>query len=88
MSRSYQYFRFSNMLTSERKRKRRILPGGSLTVKEGEELVQTIQTQQQEGSDTIQPRFLEGKRRHCGVCNTVGHNARTCKQSQDSITVE
>jgi hypothetical protein len=37
----------------ERKRKRRILQGGSLTVEEGEELVRNTQTAQEEGSNTV-----------------------------------
>lgn len=72
----------------ERKRKRRIYQGGSLTVEEGEELVRNTQTQQEESSDTVQRQRLEGKRRRCGLCNQVGHNARTCERSQDSIIVE
>jgi hypothetical protein len=72
----------------ERKRKRRILQGGSLTVEEGEELVRGTQTQQEESGDTILCQRIEGKRRRCGLCNRVGHNARTCEQAQDSIEVE
>jgi hypothetical protein len=72
----------------ERKRKRRIYQGGSLTVEEGKELVRSTQTQQEEGSDTVQGQRLEAKQRRCGLCNQVGHNARTCKAPQDSIEVE
>jgi hypothetical protein len=75
----------------ERKRKRRIYQGGSLTIEEGEELVRSTQTrqeEQEEGSDTIQGQCLEVKRRRCGLCNQVGHNARTCKEPQDSIEVK
>ena len=72
----------------ERKLKRRIHQDGSLTVQEGEELVQSTQTQQEKGGDTLQPQCLEGKQRRCSLCNQVGHNARTCEQSQDSIEAE
>ena len=72
----------------ERKRKRRIYQGGSLTVEEGEEVVRSTQTQQEEGSNTIRGQHLEGKRRRCGLCNQVGHNARTCEVPQDSIEVK
>lgn len=65
----------------ERKKKRRIYQGGSLTVEEGEEIVQSTQIQQEEGSNNTQRRCLEGKRRRCGLCNQVGHNARTCEAS-------
>jgi hypothetical protein len=75
----------------ERKRKRRIYQGGSLTIEEGEELVRSTQTrqeEQEEGSNTLQPQRLEAKRRRCGLCNKVGHNARTCEEPQDVIEVE
>lgn len=75
----------------ERKRKRRIYQGGSLTIKEGEELVRGTQTQQEEQEeDTIVTRGPQSKtkRRRCGLCNQVGHNARTCEVPQDSIEVE
>jgi hypothetical protein len=72
----------------ERKQKRRIHQGGSLTVKEGEEIVQSTQTQQEEGGDTVRRQRSEAKRRRCGLCNHVGHNARTCEAPQDSIDVE
>ena len=72
----------------ERKRKRRIYQGSSLTIEEGQELVQSTQTQQEEGSNTVRGQRLEVKRRRCGLCNQVGHNARTCEEPQDSIEVE
>ena len=75
----------------ERKCKRCIYQGGSLTVEEGKELVQSTQTwqeEQEEGSDTVQPWCLEAKRWRCGLCNQVGHNACTCKEPQDLIEVE
>ena len=72
----------------ERKRKRRVLQGGSLIIEEGEELIRNTQTQQEECSDPGKRQRLEGKRRRCGLCNRVGHNARTCKQAEDPIEVE
>ena len=72
----------------ERKRKRRILQGGSLTVEEGEEIVRCTQTRQEEGSDTIQRQCLKGKQRQCGLCNQVGHNSCTYKGPPDSMEVK
>lgn len=72
----------------ERKRKRRIYQGGSLTIEEGKELVRSTQTQEEEGSDTVRGQRLKAKRRRCGLCNQVGHNARTCEAPQDSIEVK
>jgi hypothetical protein len=72
----------------ERKRKKRILQGGSLTVEEGEELVRSTQTQEEEVDGATQAQGQEGRRRRCGLCNRVGHNARTCKRPQDLIDVK
>ena len=72
----------------ERKRKRRIHQGGSLTVEEGQEIVRGTQIQEEEGSEARQAQGLEGRRRRCGLCNQVGHNTRTCKQAKDPIDVE
>lgn len=72
----------------ERKQKRRIIQGGSLIVEEGKELVQSTQTQQEEGGEATQAQGSEGRRRRCGICNRVGHNARTCERSQDLIDIE
>ena len=72
----------------ERKRKRRILQGGSLTIKEGEELVRNAGIGQEGVDRVVQPQGLEVRRRRCGICNQVGHNARTCEQYQESITIE
>jgi hypothetical protein len=44
----------------QRKQKRRILQGGSLTVEEGQELVQGTQAQQEESGRATQAQGLEG----------------------------
>lgn len=72
----------------ERKQKRHILQGGSLTVEEGEEIVRSTQTQQGEGSDTIQHQRTEGKHRRWDLGNQVRYNAHTCKAPQVSIEVK
>jgi hypothetical protein len=70
------------------KRRKRIQLGGILTIKEGDELVRSTQTQEEEGGDATQGQRTKGKPRRCGTCNQVGHNARTCKEVLDSITVD
>ncbi|KFY67507.1 hypothetical protein V496_01538 [Pseudogymnoascus sp. VKM F-4515 (FW-2607)] len=70
------------------KRRKRIQLGGSLTIEEGDELVQSTQTQEEEGGNATQGQRTKGKLRRCGTCNQVGHNARTCKEVLDSITVD
>jgi hypothetical protein len=68
----------------ERKRKRRIMQGGSLTVREGEEIVQSAAINAQIRQEIIRSESLEGKQRRCGLCNNTGHNARTCAKHQES----
>ena len=70
------------------KRKRRIHLGGSLTVEEGQEIVQSTQTQKEEGGDTVRAKHVKGQPRRCSLCKEVGHNARTCKEVLDSIIVD
>jgi hypothetical protein len=66
----------------ERKRKRRIAQGGSLSIRTGEEILEDAEVEaqiQQEGQRfTIRPNGLKAKQRRCGLCNEFGHNARTC----------
>jgi hypothetical protein len=71
-----------------RKRKVRILQGGSLTVQEGEELVREAGIGQVEGGSTEKTQSQKGQRRRCRLCNQVGHNARTCEKVQESINIE
>jgi hypothetical protein len=63
-----------------RKRKVGILHGGSLTIQEGEELVREAGIGQEEGGKAEEAQGQKGQRRRCGLCNQVGHNARTCKK--------
>jgi hypothetical protein len=64
----------------DRKRKKRILQGGSLTIQEGKELVRDAGIGQEEGSGAREAQSQEGRRRRCRNCNQVGHNARTCEK--------
>jgi hypothetical protein len=80
----------ANALKKKRasKRKRRIHLGGSLTIEEGQELVRNTQTQEEEeGGDVVRAKRVKGQPRRCGLCNKVGHNARTCEEVLDSITI-
>lgn len=72
----------------ERKRKRRIYQGGSLTIEEGEELIQSTRIQEEEVNEATRAQGFEKRRRRCGLCNRVGHNARTCEQAKDLIEEE
>ena len=76
----------------ERKRKRRIMQGGSLSVREGEDILQSAEVDAQVctevASETTRQVGPTGRQRRCGLCGTIGHNARTCERHQESITVE
>jgi hypothetical protein len=76
----------------ERKRKRRIMQGGSLSIREGEDILQSAEVDAQihieVASEAAQQEGFKGQQRRCGLCGNTGHNARTCKKHQDSITIE
>jgi hypothetical protein len=61
-----------------RKQKKRIQYSGSLTVEEGENIVQNAAIEAQ-----IQQE-MKGPQRRCGLCNNIGHNSRTCKRRQET----
>jgi hypothetical protein len=72
----------------KRKQKKRIAQGGSLTVQEGEQLIENgaiqAQIQSEVAGRIVRPDGSEGKQRRCGNCNQFGHNSRTCKGIEDS----
>ena len=51
------------------------MQGGSLTVQEGEDIVQSTVIEAQIRQDV---GGLEVKQRRCSLCNNFGYNARTC----------
>ena len=72
----------------KRKQKKRIVHTGSLTIQEGEELIENIaiqaQIQKEVAGRIVRPDGSEGKQRRCGNCNQFGYNSRTCKGIEDS----
>lgn len=60
----------------ERERKRRIMQGGSLTVREGEDIVQSPEIDAQLRQEIARPGGSEGKQRRCGLHYNTGHNVR------------
>ena len=65
----------------ERKQKRRIAQGGSLTIQEGVELSQRGQIEVERGIEEGQLQTLRVKKQaHCSICGNSEHNARTCQQ--------
>jgi hypothetical protein len=72
----------------ERKQKRRIMQGGSLTVQEGQDILHgaaiDAQIQQEVAIETRRQESSEGRKRQCGLCGNSGHNARTCERRQET----
>ena len=75
----------------KRKRKRCIMQGGSLSVREGEDILQSAEVDAQlyteAASESSRQVGSTGRQRRCGVYSTIGHNARTCERRQESITI-
>ena len=73
----------------KRKQRKRIVQGGSLTVQEGEELIENAaiqaQIQNEVAGRIVRSDGSAGKQRRCRNCNQFGHNIRTCKEIEDSI---
>jgi DDE superfamily endonuclease len=67
-----------------RKQKRRIQHNGSLTVEEGENIVQNAEIEAQIHREIA---GIEGSQRRCGLCRDIGHNSRTCQKRQDFIVI-
>jgi len=65
----------------QRKRKKRIQESGVLTVREGQDITQQAAVDEQIQNEM---RRRPGAPRRCGLCNKVGHNARTCARQQES----
>src|SRR5258706_15002007 len=72
----------------KRKQKKRIAQGGSLTVQEGEGLIENVAVQaqihQEVACRVVRSNNLERKQQRCRNCSQVGHNSRTCKGIEDS----
>ena len=70
----------------ERKQKKRIAQGGSLTIQEGEELAQRGQIEVERVVEEKQLKTSKAKQSRCSICGNSGHNARTCQQHQESAS--
>jgi len=69
----------------ERKSKRHIMQGGSLTVREGEDIVQSTKIDTRLRQEIVRPGGSKGKQRRCSLYNNIRHNARTCAKREESI---
>ena len=70
----------------ERKQKRRIALGGSLTIQEGEELLQRGQIEVERVIEEGQLETSRARQSRCSICGNSGHNARTCQRHQESAS--
>jgi hypothetical protein len=68
----------------ERKHKRRIMQGGSLSVQEGEDILHSAEVEAQVRTEVASESSRQvgstGRQKRCGICGTIGHNARTCER--------
>ena len=68
------------------------MQGGSLSVREGEDILLSAEVDAQlrteVASESSRQVGSTGRQRRCGVCGTIGHNARTCERRQESIIIE
>lgn len=75
-----------------RARKTRVRQGGSLTVQDGQDLLdqkdveQQVQQEMREGRGRA--KRVETRERHCGICGKPGHNARTCQEDVETTKEE
>jgi hypothetical protein len=75
----------------ERKHKRRIMQGGSLSVQEGEDILQSAevdaQVRTEVASESCRQVGSKGRQKRYGRCEKIGHNSRTCERRLDIIPV-
>ena len=72
-------------LSGRKKRKRKLLKAeGPLSVAQGQEMIDDEELYAQWQTELVEDVLMEGpgakKKRRCGKCGTLGHNARTCQQ--------
>jgi DDE superfamily endonuclease/Tc5 transposase DNA-binding domain len=67
-----------------RKQKRRIMYGSSLTIEEGENIVQNAAIEAQIHREITGG---EGPQHRCSSCKNIGHNSRTCEKRQQSSVI-
>ena len=82
----------ANKRLSRRKRvkKKQLQSGGLLTIEEGKNLASAasskIKRTRDEDGNSVRKKRVETRRRRCGKCGEIGHNARTCENEVESIS--
>lgn len=83
--------REANNRLSRRKhvKKKQLQSGGLLTVAEGKNLASEtsskVKRERDEDGNPVRKKRVETRRRRCGKCGEIGHNARTCENEVESI---
>ena len=83
--------REANNRLSRRKhvKKKQLQRGGLLTVAEGKSLASEtsskVKRERDEDGNSVRKKRVETRRRRCGKCGEIGHNARTCENEVESI---
>lgn len=82
----------NHTLSKRRRAKRtRIRQGGSLTIQDGQDLLDQRTVDEQIHQEIRQSggrrARTESKQRRCGTCGKTGHNARTCRENAEMSNV-
>lgn len=74
----------------ERIIKRQLQSGGSLTLESGKDLASQKSVKRETRRDEVKMerrhKRVETRRRRCGNCGGVGHNARTCEIETEVVS--
>ena len=73
----------SSLAKRRRANKTRVREGGTLSIGEGQDLLDQKDLDRQLGDETrassSRARRAQPRERRCGTCGNTGHNARTCE---------
>ena len=73
----------TNLAKRRRAKKTRVRQGGTLSIGEGQDLLDQKDVNTQLGDETrassSRVRRAQPRERRCGICGNTGHNARTCE---------
>ena len=82
----------ANNRLSRRKRitKKQLQNGGILTIESSKSLASQAslngKRERNEDGNPVRKKRVETRRRRCGKCGEIGHNARTCENEVESIS--
>ena len=72
----------SSLAKRRRAKKRRVREGGTLSIGEGQDILDQkdadTQLDEETRASSSRARRVQPRERRCGTCGNTGHNARTC----------